>query len=168
MSALGTVVVAPHAVAGAVAPAFMYRTLRGPRTAVWCLRHMTKQAGGALAWDAQWRACVGKAGQDDDELDADAAEHEFLCQLLETMVSIDQLLINSLATTELICRRIQVVEARVNESAHLVEEGRTPVARDDLCICPALGDWIAEQLRGEAAALEVHRAARDERAGRGA
>ena len=156
--------------------------VRGPRTALWCFQHMLRIAGGAIAWDMRWRALARKT-----EGDEDARHHEFLCRTLETFVSFDQVNAPNLAGVELLCRQLQLLEERVYEAEltalsakkksdsglksayELVDSGLflgTTETKSNLCICPALSEWISEQLRAEAAVAKERRKAREERAAR--
>ena len=154
---------------------------------------MLTQAGGALAWDMRWRSLVGK-GMAGTELDEDGRQHEFLCRLVETLLTFDQTQGEHLATLELSVRQIQLLEERAHGSARNTTAAKagangdgknktTPLVgaydqveaglclgvsetRGNLCICPSLQEWIAEQLRAESAVAKERRKAREERAGR--
>jgi len=140
----------------------------------------------------KWRTFVGKNRQAGDDLDDDARQHEFLCRLIDTTCTFDQLQPVNLASSELIFRQLQLVEERVYEagvaSSARASKGKdkgksdvvvgaydavesslylgTSETKGNLCICPALQEWIAEQLKAEAAVAKERRKARDERAGR--
>ena len=156
---------------------------RGPRTALWCFQHMVRIAGGAIAWDMKWRALARKTDGDEE-----ARAHEFICRTLETFISFDQVNAPNLAGVELLCRQLQLLEERVYEAEltalsskkgqgsgklqsayEVVESGLflgTTETKGNLCICPALSEWISEQLKAEAAVAKERRKAREERAAR--
>jgi len=87
-----------------------------------------------------------------------------------------------LAAAELVCRQLQLIEEQQYEdsaAAGAKKDGKTDKAaadtetsifmgtqatRSGICVCPALTEWLAEQLRAEAAVAKERRKAREERA----
>ncbi|CAK0831634.1 unnamed protein product [Prorocentrum cordatum] len=155
----------------------------GPRTLLWVLQFMLRMAGGAVAWHTRWHAVMGLA-----EGDEAAKQHETICRILETSMVHDQLVITELASFEYLARQLQLIEERVydektrkaaaalkgqgkkdstpqdalsTEVGHFLGIGET---KGNLCICPALMQFIAEQMRDEAAVSKERRKAREERA----
>jgi len=113
-----------------------------------------------------WRT-TGKL-QDND---AWVAQHEAMCRILEVGCVYDQLDAAGLASFELICRQIQTIEERKKAqfsdgndfgSDHALMSGMPN--RSNLCICPALSAWVAQEVAKESAVLKEKRKAREERA----
>ena len=150
----------------------------------WVLTHMLRHAGSALGWHTKWKTEAKLI-----ETDARVREHEFLCRVLETMTVYDQLNAGELASGELIARELQLLEERVYEEAMSELAAKAGKAKDkahskaddllvgeashflglseskaNLAICPALTEWIAEQMKAEAAVAKERRKAREERA----
>ena len=160
--------------------------VKGPRTTMWVLHFMLRMAGGALAWHNRWMAMMQALETDDS-----AKLHESLCRVIETALCHDQLIICELASYEFLARQLQLVEERffeerarrtqpapkakgqakdaaaaaaadaTSEIGHFLGTGET---MGNLCICPALMDWIADQMKSEAAVAKERRKAREERA----
>ena len=98
--------------------------------------------------------------------------HDNMLKLLDIMVTYDQLAVTALASAEYIVRQIQMVEERYKDKVfghageqHTLETNLFSGAmhRSGLCICPALSEWIATELRGESAILKERRKAWEER-----
>ena len=97
--------------------------------------------------------------------------HEALCRILETAICYDQLDCPALASMELVCRQIQSIEERLKHKFTDAGGGdsfeQSLIAgyqsRGSLCICPALSEWIAEEIRKNTAVEKERRKARDER-----
>ena len=119
--------------------------------------------------------------------------HETLCRVIETSLCHGQLVICELASYEYLARQLQLVEewvfeervrrslpapkakAQANEAntwvasptdfasevGHFLGTGET---KGNLCISPALIDWIADHMKNEAAVAKERRKAREERA----
>ncbi|CAK0818371.1 unnamed protein product, partial [Prorocentrum cordatum] len=155
----------------------------GPRTLLLVLQFMLRMAGGAVAWHTRWLAVMGLA-----EGDEAAKQHDIICRILETSMVHDQLVITELASFEHLARQLQLIEERVydeksrkaavalkgqgkkdatpqgalsTEVGHFLGIGET---KGNLCICPALMQFIAEQMQDEAAVSKERRKAREERA----
>lgn len=100
--------------------------------------------------------------------------HEACCLTLEAMCSYDQLNCANLAAAEHAARQAQLTDERWKERAtgsadsadqhlefHLFAGTGT---RGYLCICPALAEWISDELKRESAINKERRKAREERA----
>ena len=140
--------------------------VRGPRTAQWVLRFMAEQ-GTPIQRHTRFKSEANL-----QQADAGVAQHEQLCKLLHTAISFDQLDGCNCAVVELICREIQMIEDKYSErllagseispeTAHLFLG--THSSRGNVCMSPALRDWVATELRDEAAILKERRKAREER-----
>ena len=130
-----------------------------------------------MAWHTKWRTEWGLDTKSDR-----CRHHEFFCRALETMVRYDQTNAPKLAAVELICRQVQHIEEQQCEdsaAAGTKKDGKadkvaadtetsifmgTRAARSGICVCPALTEWVAEQLRAEVAVAKERRQAREERA----
>ena len=107
-------------------------------------------------------------GSDNGELEHDA-------RLSELALEYDQLNIGELASIELLCRRLQMIQYRWREriigavSNGTVEDeshfflGVDPTC-GNLCICPALNAWLGDELHKESQSNKEQRKAREERA----
>eukprot|EP00959_Pyramimonas_sp_CCMP1952_P269696 5638374-Pyramimonas_sp.AAC.1 len=137
---------------------------------------MRRNAGGTLAWHSKLEA---EARLPDSE--SICQQHEMNCRLLETGSCYDQVNCSELAAFELICRQIQLIEERHYEDAVSAQASITSerllaaeadhymgasASKGNLCIAPALIEFIAEQLKAEAAIAKERRDAREERAAR--
>eukprot|EP00959_Pyramimonas_sp_CCMP1952_P161970 3386539-Pyramimonas_sp.AAC.1 len=127
-------------------------------------------AGGAMAWHNRWIAMM-QLGESDENVKL----HETLCRVIETALCHDQLVICELASHEYLARQLQLVEERAfeerarrsqpvpkaqaqakelgaadfgSEVGHFLSTGET---KGNLCICPALMDWVADQVKMESA-----------------
>ncbi|CAK0845235.1 unnamed protein product, partial [Prorocentrum cordatum] len=145
--------------------------VRGPRTTMRVPHFMLRMAGGAMAWHNRWMAMMQALETDDA-----AKLHETLCRVIETSLCHDQLIICELASYEFLSRQLQLVEERFFEerarrthpaprAKGQAKDGAASAAADasseighflgagetmgNLCICPALMDWIADQMKSE-------------------
>ncbi|CAK0857904.1 unnamed protein product, partial [Prorocentrum cordatum] len=157
--------------------------VKGPRTLLRVLGFMLRMAGGAMAWHNRWIA-MAQLGEHDENVEL----HETLCRVIETALCHDLLVICELASYEYLARQLQLAEERAfedrtrrsqpapkakaqakeappadsaSEVGHLLGTGET---KGNLCICPALMDWIAVQMKMEAAVAKERRKAREQRA----
>jgi len=107
---------------------------------------------------------------------------EFFCRVLETMVCHDQTKEPNLAAAELTCGQLQLIEEQQYDDSAATgakKDGKTvkvtadtgtyivmgtQATRSVVCVFPALTEWLAEQLRAEAAVAKGRRKAREERA----
>eukprot|EP00959_Pyramimonas_sp_CCMP1952_P158372 3312087-Pyramimonas_sp.AAC.1 len=68
---------------------------------------MRRNAGGPLAWHSKWKAEAMLR-----DTDSTCQQHEMNCRLLELGSCYDQINCAELASNELICRQIQLIEER--------------------------------------------------------
>ena len=104
--------------------------------------------------------------------------HDTACRVLHTLVSYDQYDVSESAAAEIISRQIQMIEERHRDGGAQSSEGKnsahssqdthlflgTAASRGGLCVCPALQEWISEELRRESSIMKERRKAREERA----
>ena len=143
--------------------------VRGPRTCRWVLSFMLEHGGTPRGWHRQWQAAMRLQATD-----AGVALHEVCCLFLESLCTYDQLNAPNLAAGEHAARQLQAVEERWKDRAigsNESLEAQADIAlyagqqtRGNLCICPALAEWISTELRSEAAISKERRKAREERA----
>eukprot|EP00973_Karenia_brevis_P088537 12275871-Karenia_brevis.AAC.1 len=111
---------------------------------------MLENGGSPLAWHSKWRADAKLQPSD-----AGVSTHELSCKLLQTMVCYDQLDIGNLAAAEIIARQLQIVEEKWKDRFTGKDDGLemslysgySGTGRGQLCICPALNEWVAEELK---------------------
>ena len=137
-------------------------------TVLWCLRFMLNRAGTPTLWHQTWLT-LGKLNGNDHQV----VFHDALCRILETAMCYDQLNGPALASMELVCRQIQCVEERYKDKFQGGDVAGTGSlehhlmagiqSRSQLCICPALNDWLAEEIRKQTAVDKERRKAREER-----
>ncbi|CAE7467165.1 unnamed protein product [Symbiodinium microadriaticum] len=144
--------------------------IKGPRTAKWVGQYFVTNGGGPLTMHNTWKVNCKLQPSDNGVL-----EHEALCKMLELAIEYDQLNIGELASIELACRRLQMIQYRWRErilgavSSGTIDDeshfflGVDPT-RGNLCICPALNSWLGEELHKESQANKEQRKAREERA----
>ena len=142
--------------------------VKGPVTVLWCCRFMKINGGSPSSWHHRWQA-LAKVQSSEPGVQA----HDAFCRTLEIMLCFDQLSLGSLASAEYVCRQIQLVEEKYKEKAgnnantEIVQEQHLfggHSSRTNLCICPDLSAWIAEEMKTEAAVMKERRKAREERA----
>jgi hypothetical protein len=117
-------------------------------------------------WHTKWKGLARL-----QETDAGVNLHESSCRVLEIACCYDQLQVGALASMELICRQVQMVEERWKDkvlgqvpessSENYLYSGLTN--RGALCIAPELSTWISEQLKSDSAVMKEKRKAREER-----
>ncbi|CAE7706879.1 unnamed protein product, partial [Symbiodinium necroappetens] len=141
--------------------------IKGPRTARWVGQYFVTNGGGPLTMHNTWKVNCKLQPSDNGVL-----EHEALCKMLELAIEYDQLNIGELASIELACRRLQMIQYRWRErilgsvSSGTVDDeshfflGVDPT-RGNLCICPALNSWLGEELHKESQANKEQRKARE-------
>ncbi|CAK0900111.1 unnamed protein product [Prorocentrum cordatum] len=144
-----------------------------PRTLLWCLSFMSTMAGTPTAWRQRWLTSM--ALPDEDEY---AKLHETLCRVLDLAVVYDQLQIAEMASFDIVARQLQLLEERVYETRSAPPSGAAPkakaaarggaaagsssspetsyflgagVSKVHLCISPKLPEYIADQMKAEAA-----------------
>ena len=128
---------------------------------------MLNQSGTPTGWHTKWRS--------DGKLDPSShliAFHAVCCQVVETMMSYDQLNAVNLASGELVMRQIMLTEERLKDKFsasspdgfdefHLYSGRRDRYA---LCIDPSLSEWVAREVAKESVVMKERRKAREERA----
>ena len=127
---------------------------------------MLQKNGSPLSWHQTWKS-NGKLNDSDPVM----LHHEAQCRFLGTAACYDQLDLCTIACGELVCRQRQIGEEKL---ADRFEDGKDQLSdyyqmagathRSQLCICPALKEWCAEEARKETAVLKERRKAREERA----
>ena len=141
--------------------------IRGPRTAAWVMRFLCENGGTPLARHTRFRADARLSATDPG-----VALHETMRKMLQVATTYDQQDCTNLGVVELICREIQMLEEKHTEKltsrgAGLTEESHlftgTTIVQGNVCMCPALKEFIANQLKDEAAILKERRKAREER-----
>ena len=140
--------------------------VKGPRTTAWVLRFLLENGGAPLGRHSKFKADANlNAG------DPGVAMHSSLCKILQAAVTVDQLDVSNLASLELVCRELQMVEERYSDRLRtqnaLVEDGdfftMTSVGQHNVCMSPELREWISDQVRVEASVMKERRKAREER-----
>ena len=106
------------------------------------------------------------------ESDPWVLQHEALSNILETCACYDQIDLCANASTELICRQIQICEDTLSykfeelagsvSSEYRLMSGAQE--RSQLCISPALKNWLAGEIAKDSSILKERRKAREERA----
>ena len=81
--------------------------VQGPRTVAWCARFMLANGGTPRGWHSKWRT-EGRLQQHDGGV----SMHDACCQVFELSLVYDQLNASNLASSEMLCRQIQLVEER--------------------------------------------------------
>ena len=116
------------------------------------------------AHHSRWREASGI-----DRADRSRFEHETLCSILESALVYDQLNVPSLASMELLIRRVQLIEdAHSGNPLHPSYErshhflGR-PIGERGAVVDPALSSHVAQRLQAEAAVAKERRKQREER-----
>lgn len=139
----------------------------GPPVFLWGARFMLHQSGTPLGWHSKWKS--------DGKLQASehlVIVHEQYCKFIQTMICYDQLNGANCACGELIMRQLMLVEERLKDrftsaSSDAADEAHlfgADLSRANLCIAPALSEWVAEEVRKESLVLKERRKAREEHA----
>jgi hypothetical protein len=141
--------------------------VKGPNTVLWVCRFMKENGGTPSGWHSKWVSLMKLQATD-----AGVHAHEIGCKTLEIMICFDQLQVGSLAAAEFCARQIQLVEEKYRDrgvpkdSLELVSEAALfsgARSKTTICVCPTLSEWIAEEMRKEAAIMKERRKAREER-----
>jgi hypothetical protein len=141
--------------------------VKGPRTCLWVIKHMLEAGGTPVGHHQRWRAnCKLQA------TDGGVAEHETFCKILQTMLTYDQLDVSNLASAEVIARQIQLIEERYENKLATDSDkaGQNHLfsglddTRGGICLCPALREYVAQELTKESLIMKERRKAREERA----
>ena len=114
----------------------------------------------------RWRAdCRLQPG------DPGVESHEGGGRLLETLACYDQVIAPNIAAAEIAAREVQVAEERHRDKVAGGSDDRldsnlargTDLVRGNICVMPALTEWIAAELAKESAVMKERRKAREER-----
>jgi len=138
--------------------------LSGPRTTHWALTAMAASTVGPMARHHRW---VAEARI--PSTDRSVYEHEVLSRFIELALCYDGLAIDNLASAELLVRRLQLIEhSHIDDPSSPNWEGArhfmgTGERRGGALVAPALEQFVAENLRGEAAIAKERRKARESR-----
>ena len=139
----------------------------GPPTFLWVVQFMLQHGGTPTGWHTKWRTLAKLT-----ETDAGVQLHDTACKTIEILMTFDQQQGGASAAAEFQARQVQLVEEKWKDRFM----GANPEAsmeallfggvgnRSMLCICPALTEYIAEEMRKEAAVMKERRKAREERA----
>ena len=141
--------------------------LTGPRTCKWVLDFMQQNGATPRGWHRRWVSDLRLSPHDES-----VALHEAGCNILELLCSFDQLNAPNLAAAEAAARQVQLAEEKFKDRLHHGSSSDafteatlfSGVNSRGLCICPLLNEYIAEELRREAAVSKERRKAREERA----
>jgi hypothetical protein len=141
--------------------------VQGPRTVGWCARFMLANGGTPRGWHSKWKT-EGRLQQHDGGI----SMHDACCQVFELTLVYDQLNAANLASSEMLCRQIQLVEERWKDRFVSGESAESEYnlhlflgqqSRGNLCIAPQLQEWISEELKKESSIAKERRKAREER-----
>ncbi|CAK0841243.1 unnamed protein product, partial [Prorocentrum cordatum] len=142
--------------------------VKGPRTALWCVRFLAEQDSHPRARHTKWRAECGLG-----PADVGVSDHELAMRALELGAGFDQLNLTELALVELLVRRAQLAEWRHRErllkssgDEYLEDEYLymgTSETRGLLMVCPTLVEHIQAELHKEATLMKEKRKLREER-----
>ena len=134
-----------------------------------------------MGWHLKWKADMRL-----DTINEKCQQHEAYCRWFEEGICTDQLNLPDLVCAELQARRLQLLEEQcyetlLRQSAGGKKKGgkgqEDPLAAEieaqlflgsgaskgNMCICPALAEWLSDQLKAEASIAKERRKARDER-----
>ena len=142
--------------------------LEGPRTVLWVCRFFVENGGSPLSRHGRWRAEARLSATD-----GGVGEHERCCRALEMMACWDQLNLPDIAVAEMLGRSVQLQEERWRErlsgddsanglDSHLFYG--TASVRGNVCVCPALQHFVAQELSKEFSVAKERRKANEERA----
>lgn len=142
--------------------------VRGPRSTGWLVRQLAEGGHTPIAHHARFVSFFRLSVSDPI-----AMQHEAWSKVLQTMVCYDQVDVLNLASAELVCRQLQLIEDRMFQSSDngassaAAEESSlymgTSTAHGAVLVSPDLKGWIAGELAREASVLKERRKAREER-----
>ncbi|CAK0810621.1 unnamed protein product [Prorocentrum cordatum] len=127
--------------------------LKGPRTLLWVLSFICRNGGTPLGRHTKW-VSEGYLEADDPGVDA----HLLCCRLLELGVVYDQLHVTNIAAMELVGRTLQTQEELYRDRFAASSEFGSDAALvsgaldagGNVCVAPALRDWLAAEKAREA------------------
>ena len=138
--------------------------LEGPRTSLWWLQACARSGGTALTRHHRW---VSEGGI--PRGDRAVHEHEVLSRVVDATVLFDSLNASNLLSFEVVCRRLQLIEAAhlgdptapdYGGSEHFLGHGEQA---GGALVAPTLRSHVAAKLKDEAAIQREKRTAREER-----
>ncbi|CAK0855216.1 unnamed protein product, partial [Prorocentrum cordatum] len=141
--------------------------LEGPRTALYLVKEIAKQAAGPLQRHSTWKH--ENKLQDDEH---NAVTREMLSEILELATTFDQLDVSNLASMESLCRHIQYIEQRIKKKREAGKDfdlqdyylGRTRRTGGAL-MAPELQKWVAESAARDSSILKVTYSSPEQRRG---
>ena len=146
--------------------------VHGPRTLLWCVRHILEHDQHPLAHRTRFKQNAGLQHHD-----SGVPVHESAMRTIEIALTYDQLQASELACLEIVVRQAQLVELKYRDKVLGNQTGRetTMLEQDDhlylgtgrtrglLMIDPKLEEYVAGELQREAAAAKERRKMREER-----
>jgi hypothetical protein len=140
--------------------------LDGPRTALWLAKELSKTGMNPIGRHSHWRH---ETNIKDDE--RSGSIHELLSEVLELMITYDQLDLSNLASAETLCRHMQLIEfetkkkndARKGADSSEYYLGRSRRTGGNL-LSPELQKHIADKASRDTSILKEQRKAAEERA----
>ncbi|CAK0791345.1 unnamed protein product, partial [Prorocentrum cordatum] len=128
-------------------------SLKGPRALLWVLSFICRNGGTPLGRHAKW-VSEGYLEADDPGVDI----HLLCCRLLELGVVYDQLHVTNIAAMELVGRTLQTQEELYRDRFAASSEFGSDAALmsgaldagGNVCVAPALRDWLAAEKAREA------------------
>ncbi|CAK0866754.1 unnamed protein product, partial [Prorocentrum cordatum] len=138
--------------------------LKGPRTLQWVLNFICRNGGTPLGRRTKW-VSEGYLEADDPGVDT----HLLCCRLLELGVVYDQLHVTNIAAMELVGRTLQTQEELYRDRFAAASEFGSDAALmsgaldagGNVCVAPALRDWLAAEKAREANIAKERRKARE-------
>ena len=138
--------------------------LKGPRSAKWVLQFCLNQTGAGPVSRVNQFMQLGRLQFSDGNM----TEYSVLAKVLELAQQFDQLNVGGLASTELICRRMQLIEEKFRHRLPQIDGGKTfdvegdsalflglgaasSFGRSAVMVMPELSEYIGEELSKEAA-----------------
>jgi len=160
------------AVAALVETSWDHWPVHGPRTLLWCARHIVENDQHPLAHHTRFKQNAGLQHHD-----AGVPVHETAMRMLEYALSYDQVQAAELACLEVAVRQAQLVELKYRDKVVGNQTGAqvsmldqddhlylgTGSTRGQLMIDPRLEEYVAGELQREAAAAKERRKMREER-----
>ena len=137
--------------------------VQGPRTALPLARSWRDAGLSAVTHHESW-----VRGAKIPDGDRSVHEHEMICRVMESMLTVDQLNIGALQSAELLARRLQLIEdahrgspSNPDYSAAELYMG-LQTRKDGASVVPAFQKYVAEGLKDEVAIQKEKRKAKEE------
>ena len=137
--------------------------VEGPRTCLSLVRSWRDSGLSGVTHHESW-----VRGGKIPEGDRSVYEHEVICRVLESMLTVDQLNIGSLQSAELLSRRLQLIEDAHRGSPSNPDYSASDVymglatRKDGASTVPAFQKYIANSLKDMSAILKETRKAKEE------